>query len=171
NTLSAAQASYDQTVAPAAPSDLDAARAQIAIDEAAITTARNNLAAATLVAPFDGTVAAINASVGQWVSGGTATGAGFLELVTLDDLRVTGEVKEADVARVKVGAPVTFGVSVFPDRTFHGQVTTLHPVGSTSQNVVNYTVTAAIQSTGDAALLPGMTATLTIVAAERANAL
>jgi HlyD family secretion protein len=171
NTLSAAQASYDQAVAPAAPSDLDAARAQIAIDEAAVAAARDSMAAATLVAPFDGTVATINGSVGQWVSGGPATGTGFLELVSLDDLRVTAQVNEADVVRVKVGAPVTFGVSAFPDRTFHGQLTTLQPVGSTSQNVVNYTVTAAIQSTEDATLLPGMTATLTVVAAERANAL
>jgi HlyD family secretion protein len=70
-----------------------------------------------------------------------------------------------------VGAPVTFGVSAFPDQTFHGQVTTLQPVGSTSQNVVNYTLTAAIQPAGEATLLPGMTATLTVVAAEHPNAL
>jgi HlyD family secretion protein len=171
NTLSAAQANYDQTVAPAAPSDVDAAKAQIAIDEAAVAAARGNLVAATLVAPFDGTVAAINGSLGQWVSGGPATGTGFLELVTLDDVQVTAQVNEADVARVKVGTPVTFGVSAFPDRTFHGQVTTLQPVGSTGQNVVNYTLTAAIQSTGEAMLLPGMTATLTVVAAEHPNAL
>jgi HlyD family secretion protein len=163
NTLTAAQASYDQTVAPAAPSDVDAAKAQIAIDETAVAAARDNLVAAVLVAPFAGTVAAINGSVGQWISGGPATGTGFLELVSLDDLQVTAQVNEADVARVRVGAPVTFGVSAFPDQTFHGQVTTLQPIGSMSQNVVNYTLTAAIQPAGEATLLPGMTATLTVV--------
>lgn len=177
--LKSAQASYAQTVAPPSPSDLDAAKAQVANARAAVGAARDNLAAATLTSPIDGTVAAINGAVGQWIAGGTtsanssssASASALFTLVRLDDLQVTAQVNEADISKVKLGDPVSFTVSALPNQTFNGKVLSIQPVGTTSNNVVNFNVTTSIQSTGDTKLYPGMTATMNIVAAERPNAL
>jgi len=177
--LKSAQASYDQTVAPPSPADLNAAKAQVANARAAVEAARANLATATLTSPIDGTVAAINGAVGQWIAGGTtsannsssASSSALFTLVSLDNLQVTAQVNEADISKVKLGDQVSFTVTALPNRTFTGKVLSIQPVGTTSNNVVNFNVTTSIQSSKDTTLYPGMTATLNIVSAERRNAL
>jgi multidrug efflux pump subunit AcrA (membrane-fusion protein) len=57
---------------------------------------------------------------------------------------------------------VTFTLTAYPSRTFTGTVATVEPAGTTSSNVVTYTVLISVDPT-DAQLLPGMTATVTIV--------
>lgn len=160
-----AEASYDETTAPASASDLK--------------TAQANLDSANLTAPFGGTISAVNGAVGQWISGGTvaatsgssASSTAIFTLMDLNDLQVVAQVNEADVSKVKVGDPVTFNVSAFANQTFNGKVLTIQPVGTTSSNVVVYNVTSSIQSTNSAALYPGMTATVTIVSSEDDNVL
>ncbi|MBX6773001.1 MAG: HlyD family efflux transporter periplasmic adaptor subunit, partial [Chloroflexi bacterium] len=179
--LKAAEASYQQTVAPPDPADIAAAKAQVINAQAAVDQAQANLDAAVLTAPFDGVVAEVNGTVGQQVSGGpvgggqsssasssssSSTGA-LITLVDLTNLRVTTQVNEADIAKVKVGDPVTFSVSAFPDKVFTGKVLSIQPVGTVVQNVVNYNVVCSIQSTPDATLYPGMTAAATIIADRR----
>src|SRR5207249_2379707 len=77
----------------------------------------------------------------------------------------------ADISKVAIGDPVSFNVSAFPNATFQGKVISVQPVGTTSSNVVVYNVTSSIQSIKDAALYPGMTATVSIVSAEHDNVL
>jgi RND family efflux transporter MFP subunit len=173
SAVKAAQANYDQVVAPATANDVDAAAAQVASAQAAVEEARANLDAATLVAPFDGTIAAIGGTVGQWVTGGPTSNPAnaLVTLVDLDDLQVTAQVNEADIGKVKAGDAVAFNVSAFPDKTFAGKVLQIQPVGAVVQNVVNYNVTSSIQrASGDTPLYPGMTATVNIVSAERSDA-
>jgi HlyD family secretion protein len=171
--LKSAQADYNQVIAPPTQADLDAAKAQVANAQAALEAAQANLDAATLTAPFNGTVAAINGTVGQWVSGGpvNSTQNPLFTLVNLDNLQVTAQVNEADIGKVKVGDPVTFTVSAYPDKTLTGKVLSIQPVGTVVQNVVNYNVTCSIQSTKDATLYPGMTASATIIADREDNVL
>jgi hypothetical protein len=47
----------------------------------------------------------------------------------------------------------------------------IQPAGTTSSNVVSYSVTCSIQSSKGTSLYPGTTATATIVTAQRQNAL
>jgi HlyD family secretion protein len=172
-SVAAAEASYEQATAPPAPADVAAAKAQVVNAQAARDTAQANLDAATLVAPADVTVSAINGAVGQFVSGGpVAVGdTALFTLVDLSNLKVTALVNEADVAQVKVGDQVSFTANAFPNRTFNGKVLTIQPQGTTVQNVVNYAVTCSIVPTRDAILYPGMTATATIVADQHAGVL
>src|SRR6185437_7602733 len=129
------------------------------------TTAQANYDAATLTAPFDATIGSINGAAGQYVSGGpVAVGdSALFTLVDLSNLKVTALVNEADIGQVKVGDPVTFTVNAYPTTTFNGKVLTIQPLGTTTQNVVNYSVTCSIVPQKNAALFPGMTATATIV--------
>src|SRR5581483_3543758 len=133
-----AQASLATTAAAPTQAELDAAAAQVANAQVAVDQARNDLDAAVLRAPMDGTVSVVNAAVGQYISGGATTGGGaagstssggttsnptaVITLVTLDDLQVTANVNEADIGKVSVGDPVSFTVSAFPGKTFAGQV-------------------------------------------------
>jgi HlyD family secretion protein len=175
NALKTAQANYNQTVAPAIQADIDSAKAQVANAQAAVDAAQINFDSAVLAAPFDGTIAAVNGSVGQWISGGsvaatngsTASATAIFTLMDLNNLQVVSQVNEADISKVQLGNTVNFDVSAFPNKTFTGKVIAVQPVGTTVQNVVNYNVTSTIQSTDKSSTLyPGMTATVTIIAAE-----
>jgi HlyD family secretion protein len=178
-----AEASLATTKAPTTQADLDAQMASIQSALVAVKVAENNLDAATLRAPMDGTVTAITGVVGQQVSGGavnsststtastTTASSALITLQTLDDLQVTANVNEADVGKVKVGNPVSFTVSAFPGKTFAGQVTQLQPTGTTTSNVVTFAVTSSIKSIEGAALYPGMTAQVTITTTEQKDVL
>jgi multidrug efflux pump subunit AcrA (membrane-fusion protein) len=169
NGLRSAQASYRQSVEPPNPADVAAAKSQLVNAQTALATAQANLDAATLTAPQDATIAAINGAVGQYVSGGpVAVGdSALFTLVDLSRLKVSVLVNEADIGQVKVGDPATFTVSAYPARTFSGAVQSVQPIGTTVQNVVNYSVTCSITPSSDAPLFPGMTATATIVTQQR----
>ena len=134
-----------------------------------------------LTAPSSGTVQSINGVVGQYISGGvtssvstsstattTTSSNGFITLSDLTTPQVSAAVSEADIARIQPGQKVTFTVTAYPSRTFTGTVATVQPAGTTSSNVVTYTVMISVDPT-DAQLLPGMTATVTIVTSSADN--
>ncbi len=182
NAVQTAETNYNQIVAPPSPADAEIARAQLASAQAAVDAAQRNLDDARLVAPFAGTIAAINGSIGQWVTGGapsiTSTGGGstasptaIMTLFNLDSLQVTVQVNEADIAKVEVGDLVTFRVSAYPDKSFSGRVLSIQPAGTTTSNVVSYDVASSIDPLGGATLYPGMTATASIITAERHDVL
>ena len=55
-------------------------------------------------------------------------------------------------------------MTAYPNATFTGTVAAIEPAGTTTSNVVTYTVLISVDPT-DVQLLPGMTATVTIVTA------
>ena len=63
---------------------------------------------------------------------------------------------------------VDFTVLAFPDRVFHGVVAQVRQSPQTVQNVVTYDVVVDVGNS-DLALKPGMTASVQIVTARRAN--
>jgi HlyD family secretion protein len=64
---------------------------------------------------------------------------------------------------------VTFTVDAFPRETFVGEIAQIRKAPQVAQNVVTYTVVVAVANP-DGKLLPGMTATVKFVTAERADA-
>ncbi|HXY42373.1 MAG TPA: efflux RND transporter periplasmic adaptor subunit [Vicinamibacteria bacterium] len=114
-----------------------------------------------LRAPIAGEVIARNANPGTEVqgqySGGTA-----VELFTvgsLDQVWVLGDVYEADLARVHVGAPVTVSVVSHPGRSFGGQVDWVSDALDPQSRTAHVRV---VIENGDGALRPEMFATLSI---------
>src|SRR5262249_8154275 len=142
-----------------------------------LQVAQNNLQAATLVSPAAGTVATINGTVGQWLSGGPVgsvtgttgtitTTTGFITLADVTAPQVTAQISEADIGKIRPGQKVSFTVSAFPGRTFTGSVARIEPIGQTVSNVVNYNVISTVDST-DVSLLPSMTTTISIITDEK----
>ncbi len=79
-------------------------RAQLAQRRADLAIAEQQLADATIVAPFDGAVAARLADRGEFL----AVGAPLVRMVRFDPVRLRLHVPERSVAAVRVGQPVQF---------------------------------------------------------------
>jgi membrane fusion protein, multidrug efflux system len=107
-----------------ARSDYDNVRAQRAVDEARVASARAALSKMTLRAPFSGQIGLRSVSVGEYVNAGQD----LATLVRLDPIEVDFSVPETRLAALRVGQPVQVEVDAFPDQRFGGQVVAIDPV-------------------------------------------
>src|ERR1051326_7801942 len=178
--LATQQATFASSTAVPTRPESDAATAAVAGAQTSLQTAQNNLAAAVLTAPSNGTIASINGAVGQYIGGGatsassssstsTTTSNALITLSALTTPQVSAAVSEADIGKVQPGQRVSFTVTAYPNRTFTGVVATVDPAGTTSSNVVTYTVLISVDPT-EVQFLPDMTATVTIITQSADNA-
>jgi HlyD family secretion protein len=158
-------------------SNFEQARAQVRLDEAtiaqrkaALSAAQVNLDYTEIASPVDGVVVSRNVDVGQTVAASFQTPTLFLIARDLTQMQVDASVSESDVGGVQIGQEASFAVEAFPGRTFTGRVTQIRQAPNTVQNVVTYDVVIGVSNT-DLALLPGMTANVRIVQAQRRGAL
>lgn len=170
-----AKSLFQDNLIPAA--DYDSATAQLQQADAAVRTAEANLESAdvdlsrcTIVSPVDGVVISRNVDVGQTVAASFNTPTLFLIANDLSKMQIGALISEADIGGVAVGQKVNFLVDAYPYRTFHGQVSQIRYGPVTNQNVVNYSAIIEVNNE-DLKLLPGMTANVSIIIAERADAL
>jgi multidrug efflux pump subunit AcrA (membrane-fusion protein) len=77
-------------------------------------------------------------------------------------------VSEADIGKIQTGQKANFTLTAYPNRTFTGTVAAIEPAGTTTSNVVTYTVLISVDKT-DVQLLPSMTATVAIVTQSAEN--
>jgi HlyD family secretion protein len=97
--------------------DLDAAKARRASAIAEVNRLDAVMAKTIVKAPIDGTVVARNVESGERIENGQA----IVTLANLSRSRVEAEVDEFDVARVKLGAPVTITAEGF-DAKWRGTI-------------------------------------------------
>jgi HlyD family secretion protein len=166
-SLARAQDDLGEIEAGPDANDVQVAQASYDAAQAALEEAQATLDAATMVAPFDGTVISVGAEVGDLVSSGT----NIVTVADLSQLRVLANVDETDISQVEVGQPVQITFDAFPGRQFQGKVLEVPLQGTLSQNVVTYEVPISLEETEGVALKSGMTANLTIVIGQRANVL
>lgn len=133
------------------------ADAQAASAQAALDAAQATLAQSTLIAPYDATVASVNAYPGEYVNQNQT----IITLATLDAFQIeTTDLSERDITKVKVGAPVSITIEAL-NEAFNGKVIRISPISSTVGGDVVFKVTIAFdEQPGD--LLWGMTAEVTI---------
>jgi HlyD family secretion protein len=132
----------------------------------AVQTARANLDAARLSAPFSGTITDISGMVGDQVSPG-------MQAFRIDDLsqmKVDVQVSEVDINSVQPGQPVTLTFDAITGKTYNGKVVEVAQVGDVVQGAVNFTVTVVLTDQ-DTSVKPGMTAAVTIAVKQVNNAL
>lgn len=150
--------------------DFHLAEAVVKMREAALNKAKVDLERTTIYAPIDGIVISRNVDVGQTVAASFTAPTLFVIANDLGKMQIEAAVSEADVGGIEVGQQVDFTVDAFPGRTFHGQVMQVRYAPSTNQNVVTYTTIVEV-SNPDLKLRPGMTATASIITAQRHEAL
>ena len=167
-----AQAEFDTADAAAkvARATVAATIASVAQSEASLHQAEVNLRYATIVSPIDGTVISRSVDVGQTVAASLQAPTLFTIAQDLTKMQVDTNVAEADVGKVRAGMPVTFSVDAYPSEKFAGVVRQVRDAAQTIQNVVTYDAVIDVDN-AERRLKPGMTATVTFVYAERADAL
>jgi len=128
--------------------------------------ARVNIDYATIRSPIDGVVISRNVDVGQTVAASLQAPVLFSIANDLTKMQVQASVDEADIGRISVGLPVTFTVDAYPNEMFTGTVSQVRLAPVIVQNVVNYTVIIDVPNK-DLKLMPGMTANVSVLVAER----
>jgi HlyD family secretion protein len=142
------------------------AQAQVQSDEASLKSAQVQLSYCTIYAPVDGVVISRNVDVGQTVAASFNTPTLYLIANDLAKMQIDALVSEADIGNAAVGQNVNFSVDAFPYRTFRGKVSQVRYGAITNQNVINYDCVIEVNNS-DLKLLPGMTANVSVIIAER----
>lgn len=153
-----------------ATAQMEQAQAQVQSDEANLKNADVQLSYCTIYAPVDGVVISRNVDPGQTVAASFNTPTIAVIANDLTKMQIDALVSEADIGGVAVDQNVNFTVDAYPYRTFHGKVSQIRYGAITNQNVINYDCVIGVKN-DDLKLLPGMTANVSIVIAERNNAL
>jgi len=149
---------------------LASARAQVEQKIAALKQSQLDLDHTTITAPVDGVVVSRQVDVGQTVAASLQAPVLFTIAQDLTQMQVETSVDEADIGRINVDDRATFTVDAFPGETFVGSVTQIRKAAQIVQNVVTYTVVVAVPNPRGR-LLPGMTANVKLVVAQKPSAL
>ena len=157
--------------------DLDQATAELAQAEATVTikkamleSARTNVGYCKITAPVEGIVIARDVDTGQTVIAAMSTPVLFTVAQDISKMYLKADVSEADIGQVREGQPVDFAVDAFPDDLFHGTVTQVRKSPTSTQNVVSYQTIISVNNP-EQKLFPGMTADVSILVADRENAI
>ena len=133
----AAQRAYDRLKGGA---DVE----QLAVLEARLEAAEAGLAAFSVIAPFDGVVADLNAKLGGSINAGESA-------VTIADfsqwLVKTTDLTEIDVVNLEEGQPVTVTLDAIPDQELSGEILSIGQTFAENQGDVVYEVTILLNDT------------------------
>ncbi len=168
--LEAAIAARDDLLAGASQEDIDLQVQQVQVAELAVKQARENLEDAKLVAPFDGTVAAIAISVGDLVTSAIPA----ITLLTPDALEVKLTLGETDLPSVKVGQKGLIIFDAILEKAYPLTVTSIGLAPTIQQGVVTYLATAQLEgfdANANVRPAPGMSGAAVIITQEKTNVL
>lgn len=163
--LETAEATLQRAIANEA-----SARASVVQAEAVLKTDETNLSKGTIRSPVDGVVLTRKVEPGQSVVAAMTIPVLFTLAEDLARMELQVKVDEADVGSVRLGQPASFTVSAWPGRNFPATIERVGLGSTITDNVVTYKTVLTVNN-DDLALRPGMTATATIVTAQRDNAL
>lgn len=160
-----AQSALDQ-----AESELARAQAQVQLARAQVRRDETNLRYTIIRSPVAGVVIARDVDVGQTVAASFQTPTLFKIAKDLREMQIDTSVAEADIGGIQVGMPVAFSVDAFAAREYAGTVRQIRLNPKIEQNVVSYNVVIGVDNR-DQSLIPGMTANVRILIAERNSVL
>jgi len=146
--------------------ELATAKSKLVNDQAKMVEAQSDLAGATLLAPFDGIIGAVNGQVGQ-INGINSSSSTLLTILS-EDLQLSALVNEADIGRIKVDQDVEFTTSTYTNKTFKGKVLRITPQASTVSSVQYYPVLISCIDP-DHQLLSGMSVSANIIIARKTD--
>lgn len=143
-----------------------AARAQVGVNQAQVARDRANLNYSIIRSPISGVVVARDVNVGQTVAANFQTPTLFQIARDLRQMQINISVAEADIGQIHIGQHIAFSVDTFPEREFSAVVRQVRLNPTIQENVVTYNVVATLVNE-DGSLLPGMTANVRFVVAEK----
>lgn len=166
-----------QTDFDTAKANYEVARANVSVAESGIAQAQadlekaqRNLDFCVIKSPVKGVIIDRRVNIGQTVVASLNAPSLFLIAQDLTRMQIWVSVNEADVGRIKVGAPATFNCAAFPGRQFEGTVGQVRLNATMTQNIVIYTVVVNTENP-DNVLLPYLTANVNFVVRQETNTL
>jgi HlyD family secretion protein len=159
-----------QAQSRSADAQVDKAKAQVSQAQAALEQARVDLDRTIIRSPINGTVISRSVDIGQTVAASLQAPTLFTIAQDLTKMQVDTNVSEADIGNVAVAQTATFTVDAFPNHTFQGSVREIRQAPIVVQSVVNYNTVITVNNP-ELKLRPGMTATVSILVAQRNQAL
>ncbi|HJT00073.1 MAG TPA: efflux RND transporter periplasmic adaptor subunit [Terriglobales bacterium] len=149
------------------------AAAQVQQDKANLAQLEEQLSYTNITSPIDGVILSRDVEMGDAVSSILVLGSSATLIMTLGDtsqVYVKGKVDESDIGKVYLGQPARIKVESFKDKTFHGKVTKIAPMGVEKDNVTTFEVRVSINNPGGE-LKANMTANAEIILEEHKNVL
>ena len=149
------------------------AAAQVQQDKANLAQLEEQLSYTHITSPIDGVILSRDVEMGDAVSSILVLGSSATLIMTLGDtsqVYVKGKVDESDIGKVYLGQPARIKVESFKDKTFHGKVTKIAPMGVEKDNVTTFEVRVSISNPGGE-LKANMTANAEIILEEHKNVL
>jgi HlyD family secretion protein len=140
----------------------NSAQASVERIKTELKQAEINLQYATVYSPIDGVVLARSVDEGQTVAASLSAPTLFTIAKDLTKMQVAADVDEADIGQVRAGQKVYFTVDAYPDDEFEGVVRQVRLSPTITSNVVTYVVIIEAENP-DLKLMPGLTATVTII--------
>jgi HlyD family secretion protein len=163
--MDAAEATYLN-----AKSSLISAQASLAQAKTTLDLSKVDLSYSVIKAPVDGIVITRKVNIGQTLQSSYTAPVLFQVATDLTKMKVECSVDESDIGKVKEGQKVRFTVEAYPTENFNGVVQQVRFSPETVQNVVTYTTIVNVDNP-EKKLLPGMTATVSIIVGEAKNVL
>lgn len=148
-----------------AKSNVVSAESRLSQSESSLKSSKVDLSYAIIRAPIDGIVISRNVNLGQTVAASYQAPLLFKLASDLTKMQLQCDIDETDIGKVKEGQKVRFTVSAYQGETFIGTVRQVRYSPQTVQNVVTY-ATIVDAENPDLKLMPGMTATVSIVTGE-----
>ncbi len=154
------------TTAPPTQADIDLAKAQITSAQGQVDSAKAVLSNSVIIAPVSGTITQVDVKVGEQA----APSQEVMILQNIGDLHAEADVSEANIASLQVGQPIDYTFDALgPDQHFVGKVLTINPASTVISGVVDYLVKGTLDNIPG--IKPGMTANMTIMVAQKNDAL
>ena len=145
------------------PGELDRTRSERDAADASLRRAHTQREFTALTAPADGLIIRRDGEIGQYFPAGQA----LFTMSCCAPLRVSVEVDEEDILRVRVGQKVLLRTDALPGSVLEGVVAQVTPKG----DPVSRSYRVRVRLADPAALRVGMTIDANLIVAERANAL
>jgi multidrug resistance efflux pump len=138
--LTATQAKVDETYAGSTPEDVALQRDQMQLAQLSVAQAQKSLDGTKLIAPYDGTVAALNIAVGDMAGASSATAP--IVLNTPNAVRLNLTITESDLPTVKAGQSGIATFDALSGSVFPIVIDSIGTNPTTTQGVVTYQVRA-----------------------------
>ena len=142
--------------------DVQVARAQLTEAQQAYQVAAQQSKEATVTAPFNGVVTALNAEEGQQVGA-----SGVVNLVS-DDLEIRVDLDESNLPDLEVGQTAVLSSSAFGGKTFEGKLTDIGAAVDEARGIVTIKITPVNPPSW---LRPGQTVNVNLLTNEKVDRL
>lgn len=145
--------------------EIDLRQTDVIAARATLDTAIEDLERATLRAPFNGIVVAVNIEAGQQVNANTQA----IEIADPSIVEVEGSVDEIDVLFLQVGSQAFVSLEALGNQTLPGTVSSIANTGASQQGIVTYPVTIRVDSSESGQLPEGLSATAQVIIREQTD--